>query len=201
MRDAPGQLSDGFEFLRLDQLLLESETLGNVLHDHVYGLTQIAVFPGRTVCEPPTDSYSDNFSVFAPPIDRLVAASCFGELLPESVSHRDIAVKGVRCSFSQKLLRRFEPQHAHEGGIDLKESSLGSQPANSMGRVLHHAAVMLFAFPQCQQSAILGLTRRPLLLCATNGRGEPGHLILQNVIGDAPLDAIDGQLIAEAPAQ
>jgi hypothetical protein len=70
-------------------------------------------------------------------------------------------------------------------------------PVDSVGGVVDEPAVAHFALPERSDGARLGFPHPLGILRLADGHGQPRELLLQDIIGDAILDAFDSQFFAQ----
>lgn len=99
--------------------------------------------------------------------------------------------------FSCRVLLRLVTEDLNQGRIYLKDFATHPGPVDSICGIVNQAAIARLAFAQGIHGAPLCVAQEFFFLSAVDGHRQPGHLVFENVVGDAQLDAFDGHAIPQ----
>ena len=150
VRDAAGQLPDGFEFLRLEQLLLDGDPVGHIFHHHF----EARIFLSRYASPPRVDTHSDRLSILALPSGLRFQPPVVAVFGQKRVAIGWIHVESLRVGHRQQILRGVVAENLHQGGIYEQQLAFRGDPVDPIRGVVHEAAIARFALPQRRLRAL-----------------------------------------------
>ena len=193
VRDSPGKLADGFELLRLQELLFEGQALCDILNDDFRALAILFGVDDAAAAEP----YGDDFVVFAFPFDGGLYVPTGPVPFAEFRRCRGITVKRSGVTNGEKFFGGVVSQHADECRIYGEKIPFAGDPEHSVSCVLDQASIASFAGTKRVHGAGFGVAQLLFFARSNQRGGKAGQLVFQDVIGDSLLDTFHCETITQ----